>query len=231
MSRKNPETPLQQLTKELVSTAQYNCATTCLRALLPHQPSPESIEAIFDNVLTLEEIALMIILEHLEKGQPAIHRPLDENSPSSFFNHFARQCDQSGPAYDFVGGFILSKKYGQDRDGGRNRTLLHIITVTKIHRTNGGAKASIIDTSSLKMGSRDIPLGRLDELIMPPDHPYLIGKPNLVRALALCRSRPPLSEKFCNLLPTLRDKREELRHRAQGYHQEEEYWGTFLRRN
>lgn len=154
----------KELAQNHLFETQHDCSTTALHALLLEQPESKTIEALWNNTYSLQEMMRMLSLEFKRQGILTGYMAIEETEdprPSRFFKQFYHQLKHGPYMGDFIGGLMLTKPvYG-------NR---HVIAISSIHNTDR-PKATIIDTAPLipQPLIRKVPLSYLDKRIADED--------------------------------------------------------------
>jgi hypothetical protein len=129
-----------------------NCASMCLAAILPFEPSPRSLDAARHNIGSIDKIALLVIHELLNSGIVPEEIYLASNEqPSRMLRRIYREVTFEKPHLTFQGALIRTKEQYVKESGWVSG---HVIAVTKLHRN---WKATVVDTAPKTISNPRVP--------------------------------------------------------------------------
>ncbi len=144
-----------------------NCASMCLAAILPFEPSARSLEVASNLRGDLEPLIALAIQELDDHRIGFIDLTMKPDiKPSDFFHKIYRLVRHERSNIWFIGAFIQDKAVEPEKVDGF--TYSHVIAVTKLHQHR---KATIVDTNPYTITnpqhwfSKKVPLRTLDRRI------------------------------------------------------------------
>jgi|GEM_PF-3670733 len=139
------------------------CSTAVLHTLLSNQASPETMDALFHNMKTMYDLAVLVSLELKKNGIYPHIIFTDGPQASNLFTQMAKQARHGAGYLTFMGGAVLTK----------NMNPRHVVGIASVHEKKR-PKITIVDTApKLKRKFvRQVPYSWLTRNVATPEYLY-----------------------------------------------------------